>query len=120
MNSIKFEIGGKEREFILGLGLIGDLLKYHETDFEGLSQLYTTNNIFALGPPTVFYAHKHAVRKAKGVVDFDIYDVEEWIEEIDKGVLNDNIQQLMVLFYETLSNHLGKIMADADKGPKKK
>lgn len=119
MNKLEFEIGGKNRGFIIGLGFLGDMLIHFDTDIQGLGRMAVNNNIFALCPSVVYYGHKHYCISNRLPIDFTIYDVEGWFMDLDKGMFNDNVQQLLTMMTETLSKHLGHLVGEEGESKKK-
>jgi len=119
MNYIEFEIGGKLRGFKLGLGFIGDILQHYDTDMMGLGKLLV-NNPFSATPTILFLGHKHdSIRKG---LPFDVkmFEVEDWVEEIEDGLQNKNIEALMVLLLESVKRHLPQIKEVVKTTSKKK
>ena len=119
MNKIEFEIGGKKRGFIVGLAFLGDMLNHFETDINGLGKMMQKNNIFAICPTSVYYAHKHYCISNKQPVDFDIYEVEDWFVGLENGMLNKNVQELLSMIVTTLTKHLGHLTGDDGDSKKK-
>ena len=120
MNYIEIEVGGELRGFRFGLGVIGDLMNHFQMDFIGLGEMMQANNMFSLAPALLYFGHYHAVRKEGKKVEFTIYDCEEWVENASKGILNDDIQSVAVVFLQSMSAHIEKMSKEADDGPKKK
>ena len=119
MNYIEFEIGGKLRGFKLGLGFIGDILQHYDTDMMGLGKLLV-NNPFSATPAILLYGNKHdSIRKG---LPFDIkmYEVEDWIEDIENGLQNKNIEALMVILLESVKKHLPQVPEEKPTKSKKK
>jgi hypothetical protein len=115
MNFIQFKIGGKPRGFKLGLGFLGDVLNHYDTDLQGFGRM-AVRNPFSLTPAILYYAHKHeCIRKGKPI-DFELHDVEDWIEEMPKTLSNPDIEKLMILMMESIKKHLPQL----DELPKSK
>lgn len=119
MNYIEFEIGGKSRGFHLGLGFLGDILKYLDVDMVGFGNLLTKNPYLSV-PTILFLSHKQfELRKGK-VLDVNIYDVEDWIENEKGGVYSKNIESLLELLLDTVMKHLPKTEDESGGNEQKK
>lgn len=115
MNYINFNIGGKDRGFQLGLGFLGDVLKHYNTDLVGLGDLMVQNP-FSVTPTILYYGHKHNCIRRKEAIDFEMYDVEDWIDELPNTLNNENIEKLLLLMFDSVKKHLPKV----DEEPSKK
>ena len=102
MNYIEFEIGGKKRGFSLGLGL-GQLM---------------VKNPFSVTPSILYYGHKHDCIRLKKPIDFELWNIEDWVEDMPNTLNNENIEKLMLILIESIKKHLPK--DEEDKGSKKK
>ena len=118
MNKLIFEIGGEQRGFIIGLGFLGDMLNHFDTDIQGIGKMAINNNIFALCPTCVYYGHKHYCMSEKKPIDFTLYDVEQWLLDLENGMFNKNVQELLSLMTKTLTSHLGHLIGEEGKEKK--
>ena len=86
INKKKFtaEFGGKERTFWLGLGFLAMFVKNSKIDIDELTDAMTKNP-FKVMPELLFYSLKYGYDRVGADLDFNIYDVTEWIDE-DGGV----------------------------------
>lgn len=114
MNYIEFEIGGKTRGFKLGLGFLGELLRHYNTDMVGLGHLMV-NNPFSVTPAILYYSHKQDCLRSGKPVDFTLYNVDDWVEELPETVQNENIEKVMLLLMDSIKKHLPKLDGEGSK-----
>lgn len=107
MNQLIFAIGGKERGFKLGLGFLGDILKHYDTDLMGLGKLMVKNP-YDLTPTILYYAHIQYCARNSQVVDFNLYDVQDWVEGLDDPMNDKNIEAVLKLLIDTIKKYLPK------------
>ncbi len=116
---IEFEIGGKVRKFNFGLQCMGNSFERLDTDLANIGKVMLTNPFKAT--PAIFYeAHRAAVEYDGKLVDFSYSEVCKWLDDIDGGINNKNIEKGFELFLETLKNHLPKTEDVEGDGAKKK
>lgn len=103
MNHIEVEIGGKKRTLRFGLKTIGDCVKHQGQDPE-MFLLSLTKNPFESIPAMIYYGAKYEVEKNKGVADFVLLDVYEWVE--DEGITSDKIDSISRVFTRSLYDNV--------------
>lgn len=118
MNYIEVEIGGKKRGFTFGLGFLGDILEYFNTDVVGFVRL-TESNPFKAVPAILYFAHRYTVRKNGGAVDFELIDVDGWIEELENSYANEKVDTILGVLIESMKKHIPGL-AEISEEPKKK
>ncbi len=103
MNYIKLNIGGKERGAKLGLGFLEKALKGEKI---GVQELFLRVEQEALTflPKLLFYSLAFNCERANEKIDFDIYDVMDWVDEI--GINSDEFKKFQISFYESIKTHL--------------
>lgn len=107
MNQVIFEIGGEERGFKLGVGFLGDLLKHYDQDIMGIGHLMVKNP-YDMTPTILFFAHKHYCLRQSRIIDFTIYDVQDWIEELKDPMNDPNIENLLKMLVDDIKKYLPK------------
>jgi len=82
INKKKFtaEFGGKERTFWLGLGFLAMFVKNSKVSIDSI-QRAINENPFKIIPELLFYSLKYGYDRVGADLDFNIYDVTEWIDE---------------------------------------
>lgn len=119
MNYIEFEIGGKLRGFKLGLGFLGSVLKELDTDITGFGNTMVSNPFLSV--PTILYCGHYHDCKRKGVpVTFELYDFEDWVEEMPRGVNNENFVGVVNIVVEAIKMHLPQVEVSEEDNSKKK
>ena len=118
MNYIEFEIGNKSRGFKFGLGFLGDVLDYLDTDLAGFGEMMTKNP-FKCIPLILYFAHKRDLERKEQPIDFKLIDVEDWVDDIGNGFNNDNIVESLRIVIKTIQKHLPKAAEQDGKGEKK-
>ena len=90
MNLVRLAIGGKTREFHFGLGFIGKMLEETNTNMVDFDRL-KIENPFKWIPLMMYHSLVYACNRKGEEVDFDLYDVTDWIDELpaDSNVLLD-------------------------------
>lgn len=118
MNYIEFEIGGKLRGFKFGVGFLGDILEFLDTDIVGLGKSISKNP-FKATPAILFFGHKRECERKGVPVTFTLDDVNDWIEELKGGLNNENITQCGIIIVNELRKHLSHLTNEEDTGEKK-
>ena len=121
MNEVIVNMGGKDRILVFGLGSIGEIIDYLDTDLPGLGTK-VINNPFKTIPAIVFYAHSYHVRRKKQIVDFSLMDVSQWIEDLDNTYANKQIEEAILVLLDSMRKFVPGL-AEAEEvatGPKKK
>ncbi len=117
MNYIEFSLGNKVRGFKMGLGFLGDVLKHYDTDIVGFGE-FTTKNIFDVTPTVLYYAHKHDCIRKGIPVDFEIYHVSDWLDELDNPLEDKNVAACMTMLIDTITKYLPVLKDDKKKSVK--
>jgi len=106
INKKKFtaEFGGKERTFWLGLGFLAMFVKSTKIEVDELSGAITKNP-FKVMPELLFYSLKYGYDRVGADIDFNIFEVTEWLDE-DGGIASP--------FALNFMNKLGLAMGGAD------
>ena len=112
INFIEFEIGGKKRGFKFGLKVIGDCIKYSNQDPTAFMQSIVKNR-FESVPVILYYAHKYHTEKNGEIVDFNLFDVYEWVEE--EGLMNEKLDKVTQFFIRSLYDNVPTMKAELDK-----
>jgi len=94
MNTIEIELGGKLRTFIFGLGFLGEILDYLNTDVKGLGEMMERNP-FKTIPAILYFGHKSELETTKRVVDFTFNDVCRWLEELEGSYSHPDIEKVL-------------------------
>lgn len=105
MNTIKLQLGGKERSLRFGLGVLGDIQDHLKIDMAELLSMIQKNP-FKLMPVAMYYAAKYEVEKAGKMVDFTLFDVVEWIEELEGGYTNKAIDEAGICLIRSLTKNV--------------
>lgn len=118
MNYIEFEVGGKLRGFKFGVGALGDILKELDTDIKGYGEMLISNRYKSV-PTTLFHGHKHDCWRKQLPITFTRFDVDDWLEDLPKGVYNDNIAQVENIIVQQATKHIGHLLEEVEGGEKK-
>jgi hypothetical protein len=81
MKKIILNIGGQDREFHFGIGFIGLFLETSGLRMDELNKI--DENPFKFNPILMFCSLSYAVKRKNEIPDFDLYDVNDWIDESD-------------------------------------
>lgn len=114
MNYIELEIGGAKRGFRFGLGCLGEMVHELGIDVSELDDFLTKNPIKGI-PTLVYHGAKYEVRRMGDEVDFTIYDVYDWIEDLEGGINDAKIATLIDVFTKSLSKDVPKVEGDGAK-----
>lgn len=114
---IEFEIGGKLRKFSFGLECLGEVFERLNVDLFSVGT-YLLKNPFKATPALLYEAHKSAIEHEGKPVDFTYKDVCNWIDEVEGGINNKNIEEAFRAFLKTIKNHTPKL--EEVEGSKKK
>lgn len=104
---IEFQIGGKVRKFYFGLECLGEVFQRLDVDITTIGN-YLQKNPYKATPALLYEAHKSAVEYDEKMVDFTYRDVCKWIDEVDGGINNKDIEDCFKAFLKTIKNHLPK------------
>lgn len=115
MNYIEIEIGGKKRGFRFGLGCVGEMVHELGIDVNELDSFITRNPIKGI-PTMLYHGAKYEVKRMGDVPDFTLYDVYDWIEELD-GTLNN---EKVMLILETFTGSITKDVPKTENAGSKK
>ena len=107
MNQVIFEIGGEERGFKIGLGFLGDLLKHYDTDIMGVGHMMVKNP-YDMTPTVLYHSHRHYCLRNSKVIDFSIYDVQDWVESLKDPMNDPNIEHLLKILVDDIKKFLPK------------
>ena len=107
MNYIEFEIGGKLRGFKFGLGFLGDIQKHFDVDFDAMQKMTLKNPILFL-PAMLYYGHKHSVIRKRQPITFELYEFEDWMEDLKGGITNENIMNAVNAMNVGIQHIMGK------------
>ncbi|HUS89828.1 MAG TPA: hypothetical protein VMW91_10810 [Desulfosporosinus sp.] len=94
MNRIEIEIGGKLRTFIFGLGFLGEILDYLDTNVEGLGKMMDRNP-FKVIPAILYFGHKSELEITGRPVDFTFNDACTWVEEMENSYAHPDIEKVL-------------------------
>ena len=98
----KHEFGGKERTFWLGLGFLSMFLKESDTTIETFDKSLT-DNPFEMIPTMVFCSLKYSYVRVGANLDFNKFEVIEWIDEAG-GVGGDFVVHFLDKFSIAMSS----------------
>lgn len=101
MNYIEVEIGGKTRTLRFGLGMLGEMFDSLKTDIHGLGEMMSKNPFKAI-PNIIYFGAKYEVERGGKVADFNLYDVNDWIEELENGYGNSVIDDITLVFMRSM------------------
>lgn len=118
MNSVQFEIGGKKRKFTFGLGFLGDILHELNINMMELGEMMLSNPYKAV-PSILYYSHAYEVKKSGEIVDFTIYDFNEWIEQLDGSYQNKEIDAALSVLLESMKKNIPNFDGSKDDSKKK-
>lgn len=118
MNYIEIEIGGKKRGFKFGLGFLGDILEHFDIDVGGFGEMLSKNPFKAI-PAIIYFGHAYDVKKKGQIVDFSLLDVDEWVEELEHGYANENIEALLNVLLDSMRKNVPGLK-EVEEQPKKK
>ena len=122
MNRIEIELGGKLRTFIFGLGFLGEILDYLNTDVKGLGQMMEKNP-FKTIPAILYFGHKSELETTGRVVDFTFNDVCRWLEELDGSYAHPDIERLLIHMITSMRKNvpgLNEVYVEMEKEESKK
>lgn len=114
MNYIEFQIGGKLRGFKCGTKFLSDILSELDTNLFDLGHQLDTNP-FKTRPLVVYFAHLSDCQRKSIPVTFDKDEVYGWFDDLDNGISNDNVVQLINVLIKSIKSHLPK---DSGQEPK--
>ena len=118
MNYIEFQIGGKLRGFKFGIGFLGDILKHYDVDIIGFGDLISKNP-FSVLPAILYYGHYHDIVRKGGAIDFKLYTVEDWVEDIENPMNDANMVSVTERCINSVIKYLPKNENKAVEGEKK-
>lgn len=111
---IKKKIGGEVRGFKFDLKSVGLILREIDAPLEKLSENMKNNFLFVY-PIILFQGHKRYEEK-QGNILTDPDQVYDWIENEGKGLLSENVLEVVSYFSSTLVS----LFPSEDKGPNEK
>lgn len=117
MNYVEVEIGGKKRGFRFGLGCLGEMLEDLKIGVEDLDAFITRNPIKGI-PTMLYHGARYEVMRSGDPVDFTIYDVYDWIDELPGEFNNEKVSLLIETFTKSLSKDVPVMEGSGE--PKKK
>lgn len=109
MKKITLNIGGKEREFHFGIGFIGLFLESAELTINELSKI--DENPFKYNPILMYCSSVYALQRKSEIVDYNLYDVNDWIDESDGTA----VIQFKEAFMKSLTKDVPEIIETSEK-----
>jgi hypothetical protein len=100
MNKITLNLGGKDREFHFGIGFIGLFLEKSGIQMAEIDTKIKENP-FKLIPEMMYYSTLFADKRNNKEVDYDAYDMAEWIDEAD-GINGKEVIEFTTAFFQSL------------------
>ena len=97
MNYIKVNLGGKERGAKLGLGFLERVQKEENVTLEEIFSRVSTATL-------LYHSLAFNVERSKETLDFDKYDVFDWIDEV--GLNHTTILDFQIAFFQSFTTHL--------------
>lgn len=116
MNSIKLTIGGKNRSFRLGLGMLGDVMDHLDVGADKMDRMISQNPFKAI-PVMMYFAHVHECKKAGEAIDFTIEDFKEWLDE-EGWSQGKSMTAFMRAYLESVSKYAPQVDAEEVKSEK--
>jgi len=113
MNLVRLNIGGKTREFHFGLGFIGKMLEETNTNMVDFDRL-KIENPFKWIPLMMYHSLVYACNRKGEDVDFDAFDVSEWIDEAG-GIGSQVVVDFSTAFFQSLTKDVPKAEEDKKK-----
>jgi hypothetical protein len=101
MNKINLKIGGKYRDFHFGIGFIGLFLESTGIKMSEIDEKIKQNP-FKLIPEMMYYSALFADKRANNEVDYDAYDVAEWID-LEGGINGNIVVEFTTAFFNSLT-----------------
>ena len=101
MNKIKITLGGEDRDVRFGLGVLGDIQEHLNIDMSELG-IMLSKNPFKIIPVAIYFGIKYEVEKTGSIPDFTLFDVLEWIEDLEGGYTNTVIDEASLCFMRSL------------------
>lgn len=100
MNKITLNLGGKERDFHFGIGFIGLFLEKSGIQMDEIDQRLKENP-FKLIPEMMYYSTYFADKRLGKEIDYDAYDMAEWIDEAG-GINGKEVIEFTTSFFQSL------------------
>ena len=113
MNLVRLNVGGKTREFHFGLGFIGAFLEASKISMSEIDAKLQENP-FKYIPEMMYHSLKYAELRNKNEIDFDAFDVSEWIDEAG-GIGSQVVVDFSTAFFQSLTKDVPKAEEDKKK-----
>lgn len=113
MNKIRLNLGGKTREFHFGLGFIGSFLEASKISMSEID-VKLQENPFKYIPEMMYHSLKYADLRNGNEIDFDAFDVAEWIDEVG-GIGSKVVVDFSTAFFQSLIKDVPKQEEDKKK-----
>lgn len=97
MNYVKVLLGGKERGAKLGLGFLERVQKQEQVTLE---EIFSKVNTATL----LYHSMAYNCERTREEVDFDKYDVYDWIDEV--GLQSEIVLDFQIAFFDSFKTHL--------------
>ena len=117
MTKITLNLGGKDREFHFGIGFIGLFLESTGIQMAEIDAKIKENP-FKLIPEMMYYSTLFADKRANKEVDYDAYDMAEWIDSAG-GINGKEVIDFTTAFFQSLTKDVPSQSIDKKKVSKK-
>lgn len=95
----KIELLGKEFHF--GIGFLTELIENTGLDLVEIGRKMEAGEV-SIYPKLMYYSRLYSAKRKKEVVDFDMFDINDMIDE-NGGVLGDFVKEFAKAFFDSLS-----------------
>jgi len=113
MKFTKIEFGGKTRTIRFGLKTLGDSIKHYDQD-PGLFMKALEQNPFEAVPIMFFYGLKYGAEREGEIVDFELGDIYDWIEDLEKGLQDPVVETVTQMYIKSLYDNVPAVKEAID------
>ena len=89
-----------EKEFHFGIGFLTELVENTGLDLVQIGERIESGDV-SIYPKLMYYSRLYSVQRKREQVDFDMYDINDLIDE-NGGVLGEFVQSFTKAFFESL------------------